>query len=153
MDFKIWHEIHQISWWNLLDFIKFEICWIPWPWNPPDFIKSALDSTMKSTRIPSMKSALDSTMKSGRFHEILAKWAKDQWSYFLKSCQKHNKELRWSWRVHQCFFLFFFSNHRTLKFQQMQCNLTNKKTVALLHDWCQLWREKCRLVSIRCIFQ
>ena len=26
---------------------------------------------------------------------------------------------------------FFFSDHRTLKFQQMQCNPTNKKIVAL----------------------
>ena len=27
--------------------------------------------------------------------------------------------------------VFFFSDRRTLKFQQMQCNPTNKKTVAL----------------------
>ena len=123
------HEIHLISWnlpdfmavyfmWNPADFMHeicqiptmksarfHEICWIPLPWNPPDFMKytaylafsgrpwNLLDSTMKSGRFHMKYTAYlafsgrqwnlpDFMMESVGFHAISPKWAKDQWSYF-----------------------------------------------------------------------
>ena len=94
MKFTCFHEIHQISWWHMPDFMK-----LPdfmkstgfHAWNPMDFMKSTRFHEIH--RISCMKSArfhdeiwqiwwnLLDFMKSGRFHD--AKWAKDQWSYFF----------------------------------------------------------------------
>ena len=112
--FNIWHEIHWISCiksarfheiWNLLDFItikstKFHNHEIhPISWNMHQVHEIRQISPIGLTKC---------NMKSGRFHETLAKWAKDPWSYFLKSCHKCNKELHWSSQVHQYLFCFFF---------------------------------------------
>ena len=80
-----WHEICWISWpWNLLNFMKsakfhheictefhHEICRISWPWNPPNF-------TLKSTKFHDEICQISPwnlpdvmAMKSGRFHDEL----------------------------------------------------------------------------------
>ena len=92
------HEICQISQWNPQDFMKsagfhdHEICWISWQWNPPNFM-----------------------VESGEFH---AKWAKDQWSYFLSLC----------------FWMF--------NYHQWKLQFSGRKTVVLDKNnefWWKLW--------------
>ena len=111
-----WHEICQISW-NSPDFMKFtwfhEICQIS-PWNLPDFMNSGFFFRTNtdiqyymvyhwmlyfSSEPKSLAWNPPNFMKSAKFHTwnlldfMKSKWAKDQWSYFLVEFRRHLSSL------------------------------------------------------------